>query len=131
MSTPTRAVRNRLAGMVLAVLLLPAAAGAAEVTTLPLSSGELADLCAADPATPEGAASVNFCHGFAQGILSVLDRQVAAGGRQGVCIPTPAPTRGAILDTFVTTMKLLPAGRSKPAVDGLLEFLTQHFPCSH
>jgi hypothetical protein len=130
MSLRTQIARNRIAGMVLAALLLPLAANAAEITTLPLSTGELADLCGTDPSTPAGIASVNFCHGFAQGVLTVLERQVAAGGRQLVCYPSPAPTRGATLDAFVEWVKLFPDNRSKPVLDGLLGFLTERYPCN-
>lgn len=91
------------------------------------TAGELADLCAANPRDPVGDAKINFCHGFAQGAISVELRHTE--GKKPFCFPSPAPTRTATMNEFVNWVRALPDHRTPPAVDGLFQFLSERYPC--
>ena len=88
------------------------------------TAGELADLCAASSREPGGDARINYCHGFAQGVVDV---ELAHG--KPFCFPSPAPTRTATLQQFVEWARESPDHRNESAVNGLMHFLTQRYPC--
>ena len=91
------------------------------------TAGDLADLCGANPRDPQGDAKINFCHGFAQGAITVELRHTE--GKKPFCFPSPAPTRSATLTEFVNWARALPAHRTVSAVDGLMQFLGERYPC--
>jgi len=108
------------------LLALPAQAQRA-VTLQARTAADLADLCAANPKESQGDAKINFCHGFAQGAITVELRR--AGDKKPFCFPTPAPTRTATMGEFVNWARALPEHRTETAVDGLFKFLGERFPC--
>jgi hypothetical protein len=91
------------------------------------TAGELAELCAANPKAPEGDAKINFCHGFAQGAITVELRHPL--GKKPFCFPSPAPNRTATMGEIVGWVRSMPDHRSVPAADGLFQFLGERFPC--
>jgi Rap1a immunity proteins len=91
------------------------------------TAGDLAELCAANPKDPQGDAKINFCHGFAQG--SIIVEQRHSEGKKPFCFPSPPPTRTATMSEFVSWVRASPERRTPPAVDGLLQFLGEHYPC--
>lgn len=94
-----------------------------------LSAGDLADLCAGKPSDRDGIANRNICTGFMLGIIAVAERQQAGGGVKMFCTPNPIFDIADALDRFALEAKTQPAIRSAPVVDGLIQFLQQHFPC--
>jgi hypothetical protein len=107
-------------------LAVPAQAQRA-VTLQARTAAELADLCAASPKESQGDAKINFCHGFAQGAITVELRR--GGDKKPFCFPSPAPTRTATMGEFVNWVRSLPEHRAESAVDGLFKFLGERFPC--
>jgi hypothetical protein len=107
-------------------LALPAQAQKS-VTLQARTAADLADLCAANPKESQGDAKINFCHGFAQGAITVELRR--AGDKKPFCFPSPAPTRTATMGEFVNWVRSLPEHRTETAVDGLFKFLGERFPC--
>jgi len=91
------------------------------------TTGDLADLCGANPRDPQGDAKINYCHGFAQGAVDVALKQT--GDKKPFCFPSPTPTRSATLTEFVNWARALPAHRTVSAVDGLMQFLGERYPC--
>ena len=91
------------------------------------TAGDLADLCGANPRDPQGDAKINYCHGFAQGAVDVALKQT--GDKKPFCFPSPTPTRSATLTEFVNWARALPAHRTVSAVDGLMQFLGERYPC--
>jgi hypothetical protein len=91
------------------------------------TAGDLAALCAADPASPGADAKINFCHGFAQG--AVDDRLHVAADKKPFCFPNPTPTRTATLHAFVEWVREAPERRDLPVLDGLFRFLGERYPC--
>jgi hypothetical protein len=113
-----------------AVLLLPAAGRAAPppaVTLQARTAGDLAELCAANPADALGAVRASFCHGFAQGAIDDAFRRT--GDKKPFCFPTPTPSRNATLGEFVSWVRAMPDRRNQPALEGLFQFMAERFPC--
>lgn len=119
---------------VLAAIASPAATSAAlaappgariEVRT----AGDLADLCATPLTDPTGPERQNFCHGYAQGALTMELKREAAVGKRRICLPNPAPTREATMAQFVQWTRATPRNQALPPTDGLFTFLSERFPC--
>jgi hypothetical protein len=121
---------TRLAAAALLTLAPSVAFAVSEADFTAKTAGDLVDLCAADPKDPMGTAALNFCHGFAQGAVSVVMEEAAASKRPKLfCLPTPAPTRSATLAEFVTWARANPSHLNETPADGLFSFLRQRFPC--
>ncbi len=77
---------------VLAPSLVISCAWAAQPITLRVkTAGDLAELCGANPKEPAADAKINYCHGFAQGVVD-LELQ-HAGDKKPFCFPSPSPSR--------------------------------------
>lgn len=87
------------------------------------TAGELAQLCTASPQQPASDAKINYCHGFAQG---VVDLTLMHG--KPFCLP-PGTSRKATLAEFARWVGAEPQRRSANAVKGLTQFLTERYPC--
>ena len=106
-------------------LALPVAAHAQRAVDLHVrSAGELAELCAANPREPGGDARINYCHGYAQGVVDV---ELMHG--KPFCFPHPAPTRTATLHQFVEWVRGSSDRGSMNPVEGLMRFLSDRYPC--
>ena len=109
-------------------LALPAVAHAQQAIALHArTAGDLAELCGANPRSPGGDARINYCHGFAQGVVDV--ELMKAGATKPFCFPNPVPSRNATLAQFVEWVRGSSARREKNAVDGLMQFLGERYPC--
>lgn len=91
------------------------------------TAGDLAELCGANPKEPAADAKINYCHGYAQGVVE-LELQHTAD-KKPFCFPSPAPSRTATLAEFTSWVRALPEHRALPATDGLFKFLGERFPC--
>jgi hypothetical protein len=121
-------VTKLIALAVLATAVIASDAGAAQPITLRVrTAGDLAELCGANPKEPAADAKINYCHGFAQGVVD-LELQHTAD-KKPFCFPTPAPSRTATLGEFVNWVRAMPDHRSLPAPEGLFKFLAERFPC--
>jgi hypothetical protein len=113
---------------VLAPSLIISCAWAAQPITLHVkTAGDLAELCGANPREPAADAKINYCHGFAQGVVD-LELQ-HTGDKKPFCFPSPSPSRTATLGEFVDWVRALPEHRSLPATEGLFKFLAERYPC--
>jgi hypothetical protein len=91
------------------------------------TAGELAELCAAKPGDSLGDAKINFCHGYAQGVIQ--DEIRRGGEKKAFCLPTPSPSRTTTMSEFVAWVRALPEHKTPPAVEGLIQFLGERYPC--
>jgi len=123
--------RTAAALAIATVLTAVAASGAAQaqksVNIQANNAAELADLCAANPREPGADAKINFCHGYAQGALDATRRRAQEAKK--FCFPPNPPPRPVVIGEFVNWVRALPEHRSQPAVDGLLNFFSERFPC--
>ncbi|HYZ24787.1 MAG TPA: Rap1a/Tai family immunity protein [Rhodopila sp.] len=111
-----------------AVSVCAVGAGAAEPITIRTeTAGELAENCGANPRQPGADARINFCHGYAQGAITV--QQHYAGDKKLFCLPNPAPSRAETMNQFVAWVRANPDRRSMKSDVGLFKFLEERFPC--
>jgi hypothetical protein len=114
-------------------LIVQAFSSAAAVAAEPISirtntAGELADACATNPREPGADARINFCHGFAQGAITVQLKN--AGDKKPFCFPNPPPSRTSTMREFVNWVRAVPDRASMPSADGLFRFLGERYPCN-
>ena len=126
----TRPAAAALIALAPALLAPPAAFAVSETDFAAKTTGDLVNLCSADPKEPMGSAALNFCHGYAQGAVSVqMEMQAASKRPKLFCFPDPAPTRTQSLAEFVTWAKADPSRLTQSAADGLMSFLHERFAC--
>jgi len=110
------------------VMSLSGAVWAAQTIDLhPRTAGELAGLCAADPGSPAADAKINYCHGFAQGVVD--DRMSIVEAKKPFCFPSPTPKRAATMREFVAWVRANPSNRDISAREGIVKFFGERFPC--
>ncbi len=124
---------NKLASIVAALLMAaplavpPAAHAAGAISIRVETAGDLAELCGVNPKDSAADAKINFCHGFAQGVLDVERKY--AGDKKKFCFPSKPPTRTETMGEFTNWVRALPAHKTLGPVDGLFQFLGERFPC--
>ncbi len=120
---------KRLLALVLLTqgLALSAAYAAEPISIRTNTAGELADACAANPRQPGADAKINFCHGFAQGAITVQLR--VSADKKPFCFPSPAPSRSTTMSEFVAWVRAMPDRRDMPSSEGLFKFLGERYPC--
>lgn len=87
---------------------------------------DLAVACLASPTTPSNAAMLNFCNGFAQGV--VQSEGQAPGGSQ-ICFPKPAPKRRETMAEFAKWVSADAARKKEIASVSLIRFMAEKYPC--
>jgi hypothetical protein len=90
------------------------------------TAGDLASLCSTPPSNAANAARLNFCNGFAQGVLQTA-RQNPAGPK--ICFPSPAPKRSETMKEFATWVKADAARNGQEVSTAFLNFMSNRFPC--
>jgi hypothetical protein len=91
------------------------------------TAGELADACTATPTGQASFARLNFCNGFAQGVLQT-DRQNPSGTK--ICIPNPSPKRSETMKEFAGWVRADVSRRDELASVAFLRFMAGRFPCA-
>ena len=124
--------RGWAAGAAILLALSPVGGRAAtEANFAARTTGDLVTLC--DPKSDSAIdnAGINFCDGFVQGvILTQQEHQANPRAKQFFCLPDPPPTRNDGVGAFVAWAQASSDRRSMPAVDGLITFLGEHYPCA-
>ena len=90
------------------------------------TAGDLAEYCAPPPNSPGADAKINYCDGFAQGVVDLELKH--AGDKKPFCI-TAGTSRHATMVQFAEWVRALPAHHGLEATDGLFHFLCERFPC--
>jgi hypothetical protein len=90
------------------------------------TAGDLADACTAIPNSQTSLARLNFCNGFAQGVLQT-ERQNLSGTK--VCIPSPSPKRSETMKEFASWVRADASRRDDVASVAFLRFMAGRFPC--
>jgi hypothetical protein len=95
------------------------------------SASDLATLCDAGLQEPSRADAQAYCNGFIVGVGQFHASITAAGGAQQpiFCIPDPQPTLNRVAAAFVTWTRNNPQHASERAVDGLMRFAAETYPC--
>jgi hypothetical protein len=90
------------------------------------TAGDLALACSAKPINPGNAALLNFCNGFAQGVVQT--ERLNPGGSK-ICLPTPAPKRSETMKTFVKWVMADADRKKEGASAGFIRFMSEQYPC--
>src|SRR5262245_12132737 len=91
------------------------------------TAGDLAVACSAKPVSPGNAALLNFCNGFAQGVVQT---ERLNPGESKICLPTPAPKRSETMKQFVTWVMADAARKKEVASAGFIRFMSEQYPCN-
>lgn len=90
------------------------------------TASDFAAVCSTPPNNPVNAARLNFCNGFAQGVLQTAGQNPTASK---ICFPTPAPKRSETMKEFATWVKADATRNSQLASTAFLSFMSNRFPC--
>jgi len=136
-----RLPRLALAGALAATFAVPAFAPAMAQIQLPRAAdtsgfqvrnaGDLAELCTTKASDPKHAAKVNFCLGYAQGVVSLEQERAQANkpDARKFCFPSPAPSRISTMEGFAKWIASAPANNNLPAADSIMKYLVERYPC--
>jgi hypothetical protein len=91
------------------------------------TAGDLADACTVAPTSKASFARLNFCSGFAQGILQT-NSQDTNGTK--ICIPNPSPKRSETMKEFAAWVRADVSRKDELASVAFLRFMTGRFPCT-
>lgn len=115
------------AGLLAALVALPAGAADQESDYLINTGDDLADLCSA----PEDVAAIHMCHGYLVGVNQMHTGIAAAWDVDIYCIPENTPmTRNQFATDFAQWVHANDQRGQMPARRALLTFASQVFPCS-
>jgi hypothetical protein len=99
---------------------------AAPVSVNVRTAGDLADACTIKPANRSDFARLNFCNGFAQGVLQT--NQQSQNGTK-ICIPSPSPKRSETMIEFARWIRADASRKDDLASTAFLQFMAGRFPC--
>lgn len=120
------AVALPVLGLIASLAIQPALA-AEPINLNARTAKDLAQLCSANPKSAGADAKINFCHGFAQGVVDMARGQTE--GAKPFCFPSSPPRRSQTLSEFVSWVRSSPERQDLSATKGLLQFLGERFPC--
>jgi Rap1a immunity proteins len=110
-----------------AALSRPAKAVPAPISVNIRTAGELADACTTRPTDKASFARLNFCNGFAQGVLQT-DRQNPNATK--ICMPSPSPKRSVTMKEFASWVRADVSRKDDVASVAFLQFMAGRFPCT-
>lgn len=94
------------------------------------TTADLVALCDTPETDPDYPGAIGLCVGYGSGVLDYHLADTAQRRRaRRVCVPTPAPTRGAARTLFIAWAHQHPQYMNAPAVDGVMRFLMTTYPC--
>ena len=91
------------------------------------TADDLAVSCTMSPDSKLNFARLNFCSGFAQGILQT-NGQSPSGTK--VCFPSPAPKRSDTMKEFAVWLRANESHKGEMASVVFLRFMGERFPCT-
>ena len=89
------------------------------------TAGDLADACTLSPKSKVDFARLNFCNGFAQGVLQTNGQNPGTK----ICLPTPPPKRSETMKEFAAWVRADAIRKDAVASVGFLRFMAGRFPC--
>ena len=100
---------------------------AAPVSVNVRTAGDLAYACTVKPASRTDFARLNFCNGFAQGVLQTNQQSQNA---TKICIPNPSPKRSETMAEFAGWVRADVSRKDGLASTAFLQFMAGRFPCT-
>jgi hypothetical protein len=122
--------RGTLGAMALALAAATPAAAVEEQVFLIDTTADLARLCSAQPGQANYAQAVQMCQGYLMGVHHFHQALAAELAEDVYCAPTAnPPTRNEIMAAFSGWVAETPGIGETEAVEGLLRWAAQAFPC--
>ncbi|AKH37997.1 hypothetical protein BCL69_100834 [Nitrosomonas communis] len=91
---------------------------------------DIIELCTASPADPLYKEAIHFCHGYLVGVYQYQQDFYSNPGLSPlVCPPDPKPSRNQAIANYVEWMKAHPEYLKERAVDTVMKYLIEKFPC--
>jgi hypothetical protein len=90
------------------------------------TAGDLDDACTVSPTNQTSFARLNFCNGFAQGIIQT-NSQNPNGAK--ICIPNPSPKRSETMREFAGWVRADASRKDELASVAFLRFMAGRFSC--
>lgn len=100
---------------------------AAPISVNVKTAGDLANACTIKPANKADFARLNFCNGFAQGVLQT--NQQSQNGTK-ICVPNPSPKRSETMIEFARWVRADASRTDDLASTAFLQFMAGRFPCT-
>ena len=100
---------------------------AAPVSINVRTAGDLAYACTVKPASRTDFTRLNFCNGFAQGVLQT--NQQSQNGTK-ICIPSPSPKRSETMAEFARWVLADASRKDGLASTAFLQFMAGRLPCT-
>jgi hypothetical protein len=91
------------------------------------TASDLADACTVTPNSKTSFARLNFCNGFAQGILQT-NGQNPSGTK--ICMPSPSPKRSVTMKEFASWVRADVSRKDDLASVAFLQFMAGRFACT-
>ncbi len=118
-----------------AVATVLGAAGVATAATpddfLINNAQDVVDVCTVPESDPMYGPSIGFCHGY---IVGAIQYHFALRARHPekkptFCLPEPRPSRSQGIAGFVAWVQANPKYQGEPAVEALVKYLVEKYPC--
>lgn len=90
-------------------------------------AGDLAEACTVTRTSKTNFARLNFCNGFAQGILQTNGQSL--NGTK-ICLPSPSPKRSETMKEFASWVRADISRKDDLASVAFLRFMAGRFPCT-
>jgi Rap1a immunity proteins len=117
-------------GLALSAETTIASAAVTESQFPPRTVRDLIEICAPARDDPMMTAAINYCHGFAQGAVTVEEaHEDQRDVRKLFCLPSPRPAEGSEITKFIAWANALPSRLDEPAIDGMFIYLAETYPC--
>jgi len=88
------------------------------------------DICTTPESDPMYAPAIAFCHGYLVGAYQYhVALHAGPKAKPVVCLPDPPPTRVQAIEQFIAWAKAHPQYAKDRAVESLVKFLTEKYPC--
>jgi hypothetical protein len=91
------------------------------------TAGDLADACTVRPTNQSSFARLNFCNGFAQGILQTNSQD---GSGTKICIPSRSPKRSETMKEFASWVHADLSRKDEVASVAFLRYMAERFRCT-
>lgn len=121
--------------MLLAVAAFAMSAGAASAASnddFRITTGaSLAMLCSVEQGAPNYVAAIHMCQGYISGVDQLHSAMNGAGVSPIYCVPeTAAPNRDQAMTSFAAWIRSDPDAAALPAVEALLTWAANNYPCN-
>jgi hypothetical protein len=93
------------------------------------TAGQLADYCAGDLSSDEGAVARVFCYGYLTGVMQLHREMVNDLGIESAACPDYAVSRETLADVYVRYVAANPERRGGLPIDVLGEAAAEAWPC--